>query len=255
MNSKTIWTVISSVLIGLVYFGIVMGICMGLVMFNANSSPNTVWFPIPAIALLIGAIVLAQRHWDIGLNHPAGVPWGRVYVVGTALTILGVATALVQGKYTGMVRETELLEVAVSPTFSITYAIFMSVLAAVLAEATFRGVIQTRMEKVLSVWPTVLIIGFVNVVAHRWGPEIINNWLGLFVTLAGWTYLRWLCQSLWPPMILHTLTNLIVAIALWYRGPLIHAELSNTTVITIAVIGIASLAVAIHQAKGIRAAK
>jgi hypothetical protein len=50
------------------------------------------------------------------------------------------------------------------------------------------------------------------------------------------------------------LANLIVAIALWYRGPLIHAELSNTTVITIAAIGLASLAVAIHQAKGIRAA-
>jgi membrane protease YdiL (CAAX protease family) len=252
MKSKTVWTVLSAVFIGLVFFGVVMSASMGLVMLNANTSPNIVWFPLPVTAVLAGAIILAQRRWDIGLKRPAGVPWARVYVIGTALTVLGIAVAVVQGKFTGHVRATELLEIDVSPLFTLTYAIFMSVLAAILAEATFRGVVQSRMQTVLSVWPTVIIISVVNVLAHRWGPEITLNWLGLFVTLAGWTYLRWLSQSLWPPLILHAVANFLVAVGLWFRGPLVHADLANSTVTVIAVIGLVGLGVAVALAGDIR---
>ena len=252
MNSKTVWTVISAVIIGLVFFGVVMGSSMGLVMFNANTSPDMVWFPLPVTVILVGAILLAQRFWGIGLTVPADVPWGRVYVIGTALTVLGISVAIVQGKFTGYSRATELLEVEVSPLFTVTYAIYMSVLAAVLAEATFRGVIQSRMQSVLSVWPTVIIIAVVNVLAHRWGPEITLNWAGLFVTLAGWTYLRWLSQSLWPPLILHAITNLLVAVGLWFRGPLVHAELADSTVTIIAIVGLSGLGLAIVLAKDVR---
>jgi membrane protease YdiL (CAAX protease family) len=249
MNGKTLWTVLGAVLIGLVYFGVVMGASMGLVMLNANASPQFVWFPLPVLAILVGAMLWAQRRWDIGLSHPAGVPWARVYVIGIALTALGMAAAVVQGKFSGYVRATELLDAEVSPMFTMTYAIFMSVLAAILAEVTFRGVIQARMQTVLSVWPTVIIIGVVNVLAHRWGPEIPLNWLGLFVTLAGWTYLRWLSQSLWPPLILHAAVNLFVAVGLWFRGPLVHADVANSTVTVIAVIGLIGLGVAAALAR------
>jgi membrane protease YdiL (CAAX protease family) len=252
MNGKTVWTVISAVIIGLVFFGVVMGASMSLVMFNANTSPGIVWFPLPVTVILVAAILLAQRLWDIGLSVPAGVPWARVYVIGTALTVLGIAAAVVQGKFTGYSRATELLEVEVSPLFTLTYAIFMSVLAAILAETTFRGVVQSRMQTVLSVWPTVIIIGVVNVLAHRWGPEITLNWLGLFVTLAGWTYLRWLSQSLWPPLILHAVTNLLVAVGLWFRGPLVHADLSGGTVTLIAVLGLVGLGLAIALTRGMK---
>lgn len=252
MNSKQVWTVLGAIVLGLVFFGVVMAASVALVMFNANATPDIVWFPLPAAAVLVGAIILAQRRWDIGLSLPAGVPWARVYIIGIALTVLGLSVAIVQGKFTGMVRATELLEVEVSPLFTLTYAIFMSVLAAILAEATFRGVIQTRMQTVLSIWPTVIIIGAVNVVAHRWGPELTLNWLGLFVTLAGWTYLRWLSQSLWPPLVLHAVTNLLVALGLWFRGPFIHAELASSTVAVIAVIGLGALGVAIWLARDMR---
>jgi membrane protease YdiL (CAAX protease family) len=254
MNGKTLWTVGLSIIIGLVFFGVVMGPSMFLVMLNANTSPDTVWFPLPVTIILVAAIVLAQRFWDIGLTHPADVPWARIYLIGTALTVLGVATAVVHGKFTGYVRATEVLDVEVSPMFALTYAIFMSVLAAILAEATFRGVIQSRMQSVLGVWPTVIVIGVVNVLAHRWGPEITLNWLGLFVTLAGWTYLRWLSQSLWPPLVLHALTNLIVAVGLWFRGPLVHAELGAGMVMLIALTGLAGLGVAIVLSRNIKKA-
>ncbi len=192
-----------------------------------------------------------HRRWDIGLAHPVDVPWARVYLIGIGLTVLGMTVAVVQGRYTGMVRATELLEADVSPQFALTYAIFMSVLAAILAEATFRGVVQSRMQTVLPIWPTVFIIGVVNVLAHRWGPELLMNWLGLFVTLAGWTYLRWLAGSLWPPLVLHAVANLCVAVALWVRGPFVHAELENGTVIIIAAVGLVALGIAIALSRTI----
>jgi membrane protease YdiL (CAAX protease family) len=252
MNSKKLWTVIWAILLGLVFFGVVMSASMGLITLNANMSPEIVWFPLPVTVILVGAILWAQRRWNIGLTHPADVPWARVYAIGAALTVLGIAVAIVQGKFTGHVRATEFLEAEVSPLFTLTYAIFMSVLAAILAEATFRGVVQSRMQTVLSVWPTVIIIGVVNVLAHRWGPEITLNWLGLFVTLAGWTYLRWLSQSLWPPLILHTLTNLLVAVGLWFRGPLVPAELANGAVMLIAIVGLVGLGAAILLARDMK---
>jgi membrane protease YdiL (CAAX protease family) len=255
MNTQVVKTVVGSVLLGLFFFGVVMGASMGLVMLNVNVSPQVTWFPLPVIVVLAGSIWWAQRRWDIGLAHPAGVPWARVYVIGIALTVLGMTVAIVQGKFTGMVRATELLEADVSPQFALTYAIFMSVLAAILAEATFRGVIQSRMQTALGIWPTVFIIGVVNVLAHRWGPELTLNWLGLFVTLAGWTYLRWLAGSLWPPLVLHTVANLFVAIALWVRGPFVHAELANNTVMAVAAVGLAALVVAVALARGMRPAE
>lgn len=244
MNSEQLKTTVWAIVLGLIFFGVVMGASMGLVMFNASNNPDLVWFPVPATLILAGATWWAQRQWGIGLSSPDNVPWPRVYVIGIGLTILGVSTAVVQGRFTGMVRATELLEADVSMLFKMTYAIYMSVFAAVLAEVTFRGVVQTRMQAVLSIWPTVFIIGVVNVLAHRWGPELTLNWLGLFVTLAGWTYLRWLCQSLWPPLVLHAVTNLLVAIGLWNNGPLVHAELSNGIVVVVVVAGVAGLGVA-----------
>jgi membrane protease YdiL (CAAX protease family) len=252
MNAQVLKTTVGAVLIGLLFFGVVMGACMSLVTLNIRLSPEFAWFPLPAFLLLAGATGWAQRRWDIGLAHPVGVPWVRVYLIGFALTVLGIAVAVVQGHFTGVVRATELLEEEVGSSFALTYAIFMSVLAAVLAEVTFRGVVQSRMQTVLSVWPTVIIIGVVNVLAHRWGPEITLNWLGLFVTLAGWTYLRWLSRSLWPPLILHALANLIVALALWVRGPFAHAELASSSVIAIATTGFLALCAATVMTRGIR---
>jgi len=258
MSFRSVATVAGSILLGLIFFGLVMGLTMGMVAVNASITPDIVWFPLPATVAIGTAMWLAQRYWGIGLEWSGQVaakaPWGRVYVIGIGLTVLGLATCAVQGKYTGYTRATELLATQVSPAFDFAYAIYMSVFAAVLAEATFRGVVQTRMQRVLGVWPVVLIIATVNVLAHRWGPEITLNWLGLFVTLAGWTYLRWFSNSLWPPLVMHTVSNFAVALVLWYDGPIQHATMSSGTTAMVAATGLAGLAVSISLARGIRVA-
>ena len=249
MNTQMLRTLVIAVALSLVFFAVVMGVSMACVMFNARWSPDLVWFPLPVIALLVGSIYWAEKRWQIGLSRRTDVPWGRVYVIGIALTVFGVCVAATQGVFTGKIRAIEVYGGEVSPVFQMTYAFVMSVFAAVLAEATFRGIMQTKMHTVLSLWPTVITVAVINLLAHRWGPELIQNWFGTFVILAAWTYLRWLSQSLWPPLIVHSLCNLIFAIAVWFGGPIAYAELPGGTIALIVVTGLAALAVTIFLAR------
>ncbi len=249
MNTQMLRTLVIAVLLSLVFFAVVMGVSMACVMFNARWTPDLVWFPLPVIALLVGSLYWAEKRWQIGLSRRTDVPWGRVYVVGIALTIFGVCVAATQGVFTGKIRAIEVYGGEVSPLFQMTYAFVMSVFAAVLAEATFRGIMQSKMHTVLSLWPTVITVAVINLLAHRWGPELIQNWFGTFIILAAWTYLRWLSQSLWPPLIVHSLCNLIFAIAVWFGGPIAYAELPGGMIALIVVTGLAALAVTIFLAR------
>ena len=224
-------------------------------MLNARWSPELVWFPLPVIVLLAGSIYWANKRWQIGLSHPAGVPWGRVYAIGIALTVFGACVSATQGVFTGKIRAVEMYGGGVSPLFQVTYAFVISVFAGILAEATFRGIMQTRIQTVLSVWPTVVIIAFINLVAHRWSPELVQNAFGTFVILAAWTYLRALAPSLWPALIVHGLHNLIFAIAVWFGGPIVHNELSGGTIALIVAVGLAALVVTIFLVKDLHQAQ
>ena len=243
MNTQTLRTFGSAVVLSLVFFAVVMGVAMTCVMYNARWSPNLVWFPLPAIALLVGSIYWANKRWDIGLSHPAGVPWGRVYAIGIALTVFGSCVAATQGVFSGKIRAVEMYGGDVSPLFQVTYAFVMSVFAAILAEAAFRGIMQTRMQTVLSVWPTVVIIAFINLIAHRWTPELLQNAFGTFVILAAWTYLRALAPSLWPALVVHAVHNLVFALAVWFGGPIVFAELSTVAIAVIVAVGLAALVI------------
>jgi membrane protease YdiL (CAAX protease family) len=178
-----------------------------------------------------------------------------VYAIGIALTVFGVCVAATQGVFTGKIRAVEMYGGEVSPLFQMTYAFVMSVFAAVLAEATFRGIMQTRMHTVLSLWPTVVAVAVINLLSHRWGPELVQNWFGTFIILAAWTYLRWLSQSLWPPLIVHSLCNLIFAIAVWFGGPIVYAELSSGTIALIVIVGLVALMLTIFLSKDLHQAQ
>ena len=52
MNTQTSRTLVSAVVLSLVFFAVVMGMSMTFVMFNARWSPDLVWFPVPVIAVL-----------------------------------------------------------------------------------------------------------------------------------------------------------------------------------------------------------
>jgi membrane protease YdiL (CAAX protease family) len=255
MNTQTFKKLFSATALSLIFFGVVMGAAMGCVMLNARWSPDLVWFPVPVIALLIFTTLWADKRWDIRLNHPPDMPLVRIYVIAIAITLFGSCVSATQGVFTDKVRAVEAYSADVIPLFLITYAFLMSVFAAILAEVAFRGIMQTGVQKVLSVWPAIAFVAFINLVAHRWGLPLLYNAVGVFVILATWTYLRWVSDSLWPPLVAHALHNLVFAAAVWFGGPIEFGKLSGGMIAVIVIVGLVSLGVTIALSKDLHRAR
>ncbi len=253
LNRQQIRAIVIAIVISMLFFSVVMVLGMGLVVLNERSAPDFPWFPIPIIGLLVAAIVGMQRWRPIGLAIPTDVPWGRVYGFAVAITVVGIVVCILQGAYHGYVRVSEGVQTDVSPAFALLYWFVMSLFAAVLAEAAFRGVMQTRLMAVLGVWPAIVIVGIVNTAAHRWNIELFQQWLGIFVTLAGWGYLRYLGRSLVPPMVAHGVTNFLLAFGLWVWGPFDQGALGTGSLVLIAATGVVALVIAITLARSVTA--
>ena len=217
---------LAATLIGsLAFFLATMGLCIGLVLANAAVSPNLVWFPLPLLALLVGITAATEWRYRIGLRPPEPSTRrpkrsrARVTAMTLGIALVGVAACVLQGSLANMTLAAETGPAGTSRLFQFSYAVLLSVTPAVLAEVAFRGLMQSRLEPLWGPWPAILLITALNTAAHRWGPDLVAQWLGYFVALAGLGWLRSVTGSLWPPLLAHTLTNLAIALALWHFGP------------------------------------
>ena len=57
MKLQTVWTVVSAILLGMVFFGLLMGAALGFVTLNIRVSPDFAWFPLPVTLLLVGRLL------------------------------------------------------------------------------------------------------------------------------------------------------------------------------------------------------
>jgi membrane protease YdiL (CAAX protease family) len=237
--------VILAILLGLLTFMLLMGLSIGLVFLNARLNPAHAWFPIPALALCLGFSVFAERRWRIGLSHPGGVPWARVYLLAFTTTVFGVCVAILQGASAGLVREVELGPPGTSPRFQLAFAFVLPLIAAIAAEVCFRGVMQGRLHAVLSPLAAIALVTAINTAAHRWTPETAAQWVGYAALLGGLGYVRWLGGSVLPALAAHFWHNLALALLLYAHAPFALGELSATRQAAIGVIGLAALGVTV----------
>jgi membrane protease YdiL (CAAX protease family) len=201
-----------SALAGVLGFGLLMGLAVGAVFLNARLAPALPLFPLAVVPMVVGATAWLARRAPLGLS--AGrLPAARSWALTLAVIVLGVAACVVQGAFTGFVREPELGPPGVSPGFGLAYAVTLSAAPAVLAEVVFRGYLQGRWTALVGTWPAILGVAALNTVAHRWGPELADQWVGYFIGLAALGYLRAASGSLWPPLGAHLLANVALAVA------------------------------------------
>lgn len=208
-------TLLATTVGGILFFGLQIGAAMAAVAANARWSPDFVWFPLPIAAMLILSTTWAERRLRIGLTPGAGtVASPRILLLTLVVAVVGVAACVVQGAWYDMVRDEELGPAGVGAGFQFAYAVTLSMTSAVLAEVTFRGILQTRFEEQLGRWPAIIVVTAINVVAHRWGPELVAQWLGIFVALGALGWLRSVTRSLWPALLAHAAVNFLLALAM-----------------------------------------
>jgi membrane protease YdiL (CAAX protease family) len=250
MASNNVRAIGVAVLLGLATFMLLMGACMGLVFLNARISPEHAWFPIPALVICLGFAVFAQRRWQIGLTHPAGVPWGRIYLLALTTTVTGVCVAILQGAWFGMTRAAELGPEGTSDQFQFAFAFVLPLVAAILAEVAFRGVMQGRLHALMAPLPAILLVTSINTAAHRWGPDLAAQWLGYFALLAGCGYVRWLSGSIIPSLTAHFWQNFALAFATYYWGPFAQGEFSAVTLAAVGASATLALIVSVVIGRG-----
>ena len=252
MSWKQARLIALAILGGLLFFRLLLGTSIYLAVLNMEWTPNVPWYPIPALILIIVASYLVHRQWDIGLTIPRNMPLGRIYMFGIAISVTGFAVATLQGSYNGEIRGTNSRGEDLSTLFLIVNAFALSLASAASAELGFRGIMLPRLQKVISMWPAILIVATINTLAHR-PVDLSNRWLGLFVMLAGWGYMRHISGSVVPPLVTHVGMNILLATGFWFWGPWDLGAMDLPLLISFAALAIISFAVAFYSARSVKA--
>jgi membrane protease YdiL (CAAX protease family) len=231
-----------SALFAIGVFGLAMGLAVGSVLLNARLLPAVPLFPLAVVAVVVGSTAWLNARAPLGLT--AGrLPAGRNWALTFAVVVLGVAACVLQGAFAGFVREPELGPPGASPAFALAYAVTLSAAPAVLAEVVFRGYLQARWTALIGTWPALLGVAALNTAAHRWGPELADQWLGYFVALAALGWLRAVSGSLWPALGAHLAANVVLALAHVRFGAFDHGSLGGTALAGVALVALAAAGV------------
>lgn len=230
-----------SALFAIAVFGLAMGLAVVSVLLNARLLPAVPLFPLAVLAVVVGGTAWLNARAPLGLT--AGrLAAGRNWALTLAVVVLGVAACVLQGAFAGFVREPELGPPGVGRGFSLAYAVTLSAAPAVLAEVVFRGYLQGRWTALIGPWPALLGVAALNTAAHRWGPELADQWLGYFVALAALGWLRVASGSLWPALGAHLVANVVLALAHVRFGAFDHGALGPVAVATWAGAAVVALA-------------
>lgn len=242
------------ILRGLLFFSLVMGVSQGIVALNAGLSPAIPWFPVPILGLVYAGTRWANRRWPLRLGRPVGA---RAYAVTLLMTYAVLCLGVVESWWHELTLPAPAWpDESVSSGFQLTFLIILPFIAAVLAEVGFRGLMQTALEKVVPLWPMLLLIAVINFLMHFYDPEQVNQVVRLLALNIVWGYMTWRVQSLRPALTGHIAMNIVIPV--WHYaserygpGPLAVGDFSTTTLAIAVLSGAVAMLVALFMSKGL----
>lgn len=234
---------------GLVFFAGLMGMTQGFVAWNAATSPSIPWFPIPALALVFAVSWQVNRRWPLRLARPVG---GRAYAFALLMTYAVLCLGVLESWLNDLTLPAPSWpDETVSAGFQLTFLFVIPFVAAVLAELGFRGLMQTALEKVLPLWPMLLLLAVINYLMHFYDPDQAGQFVRLIALNLAWGYITWRTQSLRPALAGHVAMNVGVpllqsASERFGSGPASFGDLPIITLVLSAVSGSIALALALY---------
>ncbi len=232
---------------GLLFFSGLMGISQGLVAWNAALSPTIPWFPIPALVLIVFATWWVNRRWPLRLAQAAS---GRAYVVILLATYSVICLGVLESWWNDLtIPAPAWPDEIVSAPFQLVFLLVIPFIAAVLAEVGFRGLMQTALEKVLPVWPMLLLIAVINFLMHFFDPDQADQVVRMITLNIAWGYITWRVQSIRPVLVAHIVMNIAVPLLQYGSehfgpGPVSFGAFPFSTLMISAVSGIVALVAA-----------
>jgi len=234
---------------GLLFFAGLMGISQGLVAWNAAVSPTVPWFPIPALILVVAATWRVNRRWPVRLMRPVG---GRVYLMVLLMTYAVICLGVIESWLHNLtIPAPAWPDEAVSTGFQLAFLLVIPFIAALLAEIGFRGIMQTALERVLPIWPMLLLIAVINFLMHFYDPDQGSQVIRLLGLNLVWGYVTWKTQSIRPALVAHIVMNFAIPLIqygseLLGPGPLRFGEFTVSMLAIAGVSGIFAAAMAFY---------
>ena len=245
MNStKRIGGIIKPILFGLIFFTGLVGLSQGVVALNASLSPAIPWFPLPALLICYVAIRWLNGRQELRLARPVS---GTLHAITLLLTLAVLCLGVFENWFYELTLPSPSFpNAAVSDSFQLVFVFVFPFIAAVLAEIAFRGQIQTALEKVLPLWPVLVLIAVLNFLMHFYDPEQLRQLVRLLALNLVWGYMTWYSKSLRPALLAHVLMNVSTPmLQLWAErfggGPADFGAFTPVGLTVVAVTGLASV--------------
>jgi membrane protease YdiL (CAAX protease family) len=249
MTSKQFLTLAATVLGGLVYFNVLMGVSMQVAFFNVDWSPTVPWFPIPLLALIWLVTWWIKGRWNVRLTAPPNVSWARIYAFSFLAMLAAKTIKGLEGAYHGTTLAAPALPQGVSTGFGLVFLLMIPIIAGVLAEIAYRGIMQTRFEAIAPLWPTLVVLAIINTLGHMGFTDVSTQWIYLMAMNIGFGYTAYLAQSIIPVIVVHATMNVIFPGSQYLWGPFALGELSGLSLAAIALLGTALTAAAVWLAR------
>lgn len=234
-----------AVLAGLAYFVLLMSVSQGLAAVNASVTPGIPWFPVPAL-LLIGLVTRwVAGRWPLRLSQPRREPRWPLYAFAVLATFAAMCLAILEGARHGLTRTAPGWPGDVPALFNWVFLFTLPLIASVLAEVGFRGIMQTALEKIMPLWPMLLMLAILNALFHFYDPEQSSQWLRFISLNLVFGYITWYAQSILPALAAHIGMNIVEPLAERVYGPVALGSLTGSMLTGIGIIGCAALAVGV----------
>jgi len=218
--------------------------------YNADNWPAVPWFPVPVLAVVFGVAWWCDRRWNIGLRNRCNAPIALIAAFAVTSNIAAHAIWVLEKTWHGTVYSAPGGPDGVSPLFSATYWVVISVALSMSSETCFRGIMQTQLSRYLGAAAAISIVILFNTFSHPW-DSLWPRFFGVLAILFAWGWLRHISGSLKACILTHIAAVMIGDAIFWLTGPVAFGEYSNTDRLAITSVGLVSLAISVYLSRRI----
>ena len=250
MKAVQIKTILAASFGGTFLFVCLVAFSLITAQFNADTLPNLPWFPVPVLAVIFGMVWWCDKRWDIGLRTPCKAPVMLIAVFAVVSNIAAETVFILEKAWHGTVHAAPAALEGVSTVFAVTYWVAISIALSTSSEFCFRGIIQSILSRHLGLWVAIIVAVLFNTFAHPW-ETIGLRFFALLAVLFAWGWLRHISGSLKVCIITHIASVMGGNVIYGIIGPVDFGKLSQSALVTTAVIGFVALAMSVYLSRRI----
>ncbi|NND55348.1 MAG: CPBP family intramembrane metalloprotease [Gammaproteobacteria bacterium] len=226
MNRQAILTCLGATFGGSFLFMGMTGFVLLTAHYNADTMPDTPWFPLPVLAGVFAVTWWCDRRWNIGLRTPLQAPLSLVVAFAVLSMIAANGVMVLSMVAHDVVYVPTLGPAETSLTFQLTYWVAISIAMSTLSEMCFRGLMQSLLSRHMAIWLAVFIVVMFNTFSHPW-DTLWPRFFSAMAFLLAWSCLIVLCGSLKAAIVTHLIAVMCRDLPYWWIDEVPMGEVST----------------------------